>query len=132
MNAAEWEERITALENKEAVVSPALLQRVSALEEAVQRGATAKARRTEPSPPPPDDEDAAVSAAEWEMNVAPFSPVDEEEHVALTEPARAPSPSPRKKTTPRSMTGFGKKLSRRFSPAKKWRRRPATAMRNFF
>lgn len=98
VNAAEWEERITALENKEAAVSPALLQRVSALEEAVQRGATAKARRTEPSPPPPDDEDAAVSAAEWEMNVAPFSPVDEEEHVAPTEPARAPSPSPRKKT----------------------------------
>lgn len=99
VNAAEWEERITALENKEAAVSPALLQRVSALEEAVQRGVTAKARRAEPSsPPPPDDEDAAISAEEWEMNVAPFSPVDEEEHVAPTEPARVPSPSPRKKT----------------------------------
>lgn len=100
VNAAEWEERITALENRETTVSPALLQRVAALEEAVQRGATAKARRTEPSlPPPPDDEDAAVSAAEWEMNAAPFSPVDEEEHVAPTEPARASSPSARKKTT---------------------------------
>lgn len=99
VNAAEWEERITALENRETTVSPALLQRVAALEEAVQRGATAKARRTEPTPPPPpDDEDAAVSAAEWEMNLAPPPIADEEEPAASTEPARAPSRSPRKKT----------------------------------
>lgn len=99
VNAAEWEGRITALENREAAVSPTLLQRVAALEEAVQRGATAKARRTEPSsPPPPDDEDAAVSAAEWEMNVAPPPIADEEEPAAPTESARVLSPSPRKKT----------------------------------
>lgn len=99
VNATEWEERITALENRETTVSPALLQRVSALEEAVKRGATAKARRTEPTPPPPpDDEDAAVSAAEWEMNLAPPPIADEEEPAASTEPARAPSPSARKKT----------------------------------
>lgn len=99
VNAAEWEERITALENKETTVSPALLQRVAALEEAVQLGATAKARRTEPNPPPlPDDEDAAVSAEEWEMNVAPPPIADEEEPATPTESARVPSRSPRKQT----------------------------------
>lgn len=98
VNAAEWEERITALENRETAVSPALLQRVAALEEAVQRGDTAKVRRAEPSPPLPDDEDAAVSAEEWEMNLAPPPIADEEEPAASTEPARAPSRSPRKKT----------------------------------
>ncbi|MDU5396018.1 MAG: DNA polymerase III subunit gamma/tau [Negativicoccus succinicivorans] len=97
VNATEWEERITALENREAAVSPALLQRIAALEEAVQRGATTKAQRTEPSPPPPDDEDAAVSAAEWEMNVAPPPTVDEEEHVAPTEKTRVKA-APWKKT----------------------------------
>ncbi len=97
VNAAEWEERITALENKEAAVSPALLQRVSALEEAVQRGVTAKARRTEPNPPPlPDDEDAAVSAEEWEMNVAPPPIADEEEPEARIEKTRVKAASPRK------------------------------------
>ena len=98
VNAAEWEERITALENREAVVSPALLQRVAALEEAVQRGATAKARRAEPSPPLPDDEDAAVSAEEWEMNLAPPSIADEEEPAAPPETVHMPLRSPRKKT----------------------------------
>ena len=99
VNAAEWEERITALENKETTVSPALLQRVAALEEAVQLGATAKARRTEPNPPPlPDDEDAAVSAEEWEMNVAPPPIAAEEEPAAPTEKTRVTATSPRKQT----------------------------------
>ena len=75
-----------------------MLQRVAALEEAVQRGATAKARRAEPSPPLPDDEDAAVSAEEWEMNLAPPPIADEEEPAAPPETVHMPLRSPRKKT----------------------------------
>ena len=129
VNAAEWEERITALENKEAAVSPALLQRVSALEEAVQRRRHREKKR--PCRPKRRRNSSRLSLSR-RSGLLPQRYGKQRER-----DLRRRSRKKRRRTLtflcpPRSMTGFGKKLSRRFSPAKKWRRRPATAMRNFF